>query len=106
LRSLPTDSGTALGIADNGRHAREVAITCKRERVHRPHTVPPAGLAELAKTDPSVLVVNADDTARRSPRRWGEGLLAALGTGGFDQRHGPRIGIGAGVLGELRFWLR
>jgi type VII secretion ATPase EccA len=64
LRSLPTDSGTALDVAGNGRYARKVVIACKRERARRLHTIAPAELAELAKTDPSVLVVNADDMAR------------------------------------------
>jgi ESX secretion system protein EccA len=64
LRSLPTDSGTALDVAGDGRYARKVAIACKRERARRLHTVAPAELAELAKSDPSVLVVNADDMAR------------------------------------------
>jgi len=41
-----------------------VVIACKRERARRLHTVAPAELAELAKRDPSVLVVNDDDTAR------------------------------------------
>jgi SpoVK/Ycf46/Vps4 family AAA+-type ATPase len=61
LRSLPTGSGTALDVAGNGRYARKVVIACKRERARRLHTVAPA---ELAKSDPSVLVVNADDMAR------------------------------------------
>jgi Holliday junction resolvasome RuvABC ATP-dependent DNA helicase subunit len=64
LRSVPTDSGTALDVAGNGRYARKVVIACKRERARRLHTVAPAELAELAKTDPSVLVVNDDDMAR------------------------------------------
>ena len=64
LRSMATDSGTALDVADNGRYARKVVIACKRERARRLHTVAPAELAELAKRDPSVLVVNDDDTAR------------------------------------------
>jgi SpoVK/Ycf46/Vps4 family AAA+-type ATPase len=64
LRSLPTGSGTALDVAGNGRYARKVVIACKRERARRLHTVAPAELAELAKSDPSVLVVNADDMAR------------------------------------------
>jgi type VII secretion ATPase EccA len=64
LRSLPTDSGTTLDVAGNGRYARKVVIACKRERARRLHTVAPAELAELAKTDPSVLVVNDDDMAR------------------------------------------
>jgi hypothetical protein len=63
LRFLPTDSGTALDVAGNGRYARKVVVACKRERVRRLHTVAPAELA-LAKTDPSVLVVNDDDMAR------------------------------------------
>ena len=64
LRSLATDSGTALDVAGNGRYARKVVIACKRERARRLHTVAPAELAELAKRDPSVLVVNDDDMAR------------------------------------------
>ena len=64
LRSLPTDSGTALDVASNGRYARKVVVGCKRERARRLHTLPPAELAELAKSDLSVLVVNADDMAR------------------------------------------
>jgi type VII secretion ATPase EccA len=64
LRSTAVDSGTALDVAGNGRYARKVIIACKRERARRLHTVPPAELAELAASDPSVLVVNADDMAR------------------------------------------
>jgi hypothetical protein len=64
LRSLPTDSGTALDVAGNGRYARKVVIACKRERARRLHVMAPAELAELAKSDPSVLVVNSDDMAR------------------------------------------
>ena len=64
LRSLPTDSGTALDVAGNGRYARKVVIACKRERARRLHVMAPAELSELAKSDPSVLVVNADDMAR------------------------------------------
>ena len=64
LRSMATDSGTALDVAGNGRYARKVVIACKRERARRLHTVAPAELAELAKRDPSVLVVNDDDMAR------------------------------------------
>jgi hypothetical protein len=44
--------------------ARKVVIACKRERAPRLHVMAPAELAELANTDPSVLVVNDDDTAR------------------------------------------
>jgi hypothetical protein len=64
LGSLPTDSGTALDVAGNGRYARKVVIACKPERSRRLHTVAPAQLAELAKTDPTLLVVNPDDMAR------------------------------------------
>ena len=35
-----------------------------RERARRLDVMAPAELAELAKTDPSVLVVNPDDLAR------------------------------------------
>ena len=64
LRSLPTDSGTALDVAGNGRYARKVVIACNRERARRLHVMAPAELAELANTEPSVLVVNSDDLAR------------------------------------------
>jgi hypothetical protein len=64
LRSMPTDSGTALDVAGNGRYARKVVIACKRERARRLHTVAPTELAELAKSDPSVLVVSDGDMAR------------------------------------------
>jgi hypothetical protein len=64
LRSLPTDSGTTLDVAGNGRYARKVVIACKRERARRLHVMAPAELSELAKADPSVLVVNSDDMAR------------------------------------------
>ena len=64
LRSLPTDSGTAFDVAGNGRYARKVVVACKRERARRLHTVAPAELVEVAKTDRSVLVVNDDDMAR------------------------------------------
>jgi hypothetical protein len=49
LRSLPTDSGTALDVAGNGRYARKVVIACKRERARRLHVMAPAELSELAK---------------------------------------------------------
>jgi hypothetical protein len=64
LRSVPKDSGALLDVAGNGRFARKVVIVCKRERARRLHPVAPAELAELAKTDPSVLVVNDDDMRR------------------------------------------
>jgi hypothetical protein len=64
LRSTPVDSGTALDVAGNGRYARKVVIACKRERARRLHTITPAELAGLARSDPSVLIVNADDMAR------------------------------------------
>ena len=64
LRFTPTDSGTNLDVAGNGRYARKVVIACKRERARRLQTIAPAELAELAKSDPSVLVVNDDDMAR------------------------------------------
>jgi type VII secretion ATPase EccA len=64
LRETPAGSGTLLDIAGNGRFARKVVIGCKRERARRLHTVAPAELAELAKADPSVLVVNDDDMRR------------------------------------------
>ncbi len=77
LRSLPTDSGTALDVTGNGRCARKVVIACKRERARRLHTVAPAELAEFAKRDPSVLVVNPDDMARAlaSTLAWGSTAL-------------------------------
>ena len=77
LRSLPTDSGTALDVTGNGRYARKVVIACKRERARRLHTVAPAELAELAERDPSVLVVNPDDMARAlaSTLAWGSTAL-------------------------------
>ena len=37
---------------------------CKHERARRLSTMPPAELAELAKADPSALVVNEDDMGR------------------------------------------
>ena len=49
LRSLPTDSGTSLDVAGNGRYARKVVIACRRERTRRLHVVV-AELSELAKT--------------------------------------------------------
>ncbi|MCW2691088.1 MAG: ATPase, central domain protein [Mycobacterium sp.] len=58
------DSGTALDVAGNLRYVRKVVIARKRERARRLHTVAPTELAELAKTDPSVLVVNDDDMRR------------------------------------------
>jgi type VII secretion ATPase EccA len=64
LRDTPVDVGSALDVAGNGRYARKVVIACKRERARRLHTVPPQELAELAKTDPSVLIVNNDDMRR------------------------------------------
>jgi type VII secretion ATPase EccA len=64
LRSTPVDSGTALDVAGNGRYARKVIVACKRERARRLHTIPPAELAEVAKANPTVLVVNDDDMRR------------------------------------------
>jgi hypothetical protein len=64
LRSVPTDSGAALDVAGNGRYPRKVVIACTRERARRLHTVAPARMAEPAKTDPTLLVVNPDDMAR------------------------------------------
>jgi hypothetical protein len=46
LRSIATESGTALDVESNGRYARKVVIACKRERARRLHTVAPAELAE------------------------------------------------------------
>jgi hypothetical protein len=39
LHSVTTDSGTALGLAGNGSHARRAVIACKRERARRLHAV-------------------------------------------------------------------
>jgi type VII secretion ATPase EccA len=64
LRSTQHESGTKLDSAGNGRYARKVVIACKRERARRLHTVAPHDLKELAKADPSVLIVNDDDMAR------------------------------------------
>lgn len=64
LRCTAVDSGTALDVAGNGRYARKVIIACKRERARRLHTIAPADLASKAQTDPTILVVNADDMAR------------------------------------------
>src|SRR5262245_52092691 len=40
LRPLPTDSGTALDVAGNGRYARKVVIACKGERALIAHRRP------------------------------------------------------------------
>ena len=64
LRDTVVQEGTALDVAGNGRYARKVVIACKRERARRLHTVAPPDLAELAKSDPSALIVSADDMAR------------------------------------------
>jgi len=64
LRRTAVPAGTALDVAGNGRYARKVVIACKRERARRLHTVAPQDLAELARTDPSMLTVSADDMAR------------------------------------------
>ena len=64
LRGTPHEVGTLLDFAGNGRYARKVVIACKRERARRLHTATPRELAELAKTDPSVLVVNQEDMRR------------------------------------------
>lgn len=64
LRGTAVETGTALDVAGNGRYARKVVIACKRERARRLHTVAPQELAELASTDPSVLVVSDDDMHR------------------------------------------
>ena len=64
LRDTPVASGTALDVAGNGRYARKVVIACKRERARRLHTIPPHELAEMAKQDPGVLIVQEDDMRR------------------------------------------
>jgi hypothetical protein len=64
LRGTAAPAGTALDVAGNGRYARKVVIACKRERARRLHTVAPTDLAELARADPSALIVSADDMAR------------------------------------------
>jgi hypothetical protein len=51
--SYKVQEGTALDVAGNGRYARKVVVACKRERARWLHTVAPADLAELAKSDPS-----------------------------------------------------
>ena len=73
LRATPTDAGTALDIAGNGRYARKVVIACKRERARRLSSNTPEELAALAAADPSVLVVNTDDMRRA--------LASSLSTG-------------------------
>jgi hypothetical protein len=78
--SYKVQEGTALDVAGNGRYAREVVVACKRERARRLHTVSPPDLAELAKSDPSALIVSADDMARA--------LASALTAGDPEQlRH-------------------
>src|SRR5260370_5485434 len=52
LRSLPTDSGTALDVAGNGRYARKVVIARNRERARRLHGVAPVELSCLATSAP------------------------------------------------------
>jgi type VII secretion ATPase EccA len=64
LRATPTDAGTALDIAGNGRYARKVVIACKRERARRLSSNTPEELSALAAADPSVLIVNTDDMSR------------------------------------------
>ena len=64
LRATPTDAGTALDIAGNGRYARKVVVACKRERARRLSSNTPEELAALAAADPSLLVVNTDDMDR------------------------------------------
>ena len=73
LRATPTDAGTALDIAGNGRYARKVVIACKRERARRLSSNTPEELAALAAADPLVLVVNNHDMRRA--------LASSLGTG-------------------------
>jgi hypothetical protein len=65
-RETRLESGTALGVAGNGRYARKVVIACKRERARRLHTVAPRELAVVAKSDPSLLIFNEDDMRRAS----------------------------------------
>ncbi len=63
LRSLPTDSGRPwMSRATDGMRTR--LLSPANGRARRLHVMAPAELAELAKTDPSVLVVNSDDMAR------------------------------------------
>jgi type VII secretion ATPase EccA len=64
LGGTPTDAGTALDVAGNGRYARKVVIACKRERARRLSGNTPEELAALADSDPTVLVVNTDDMSR------------------------------------------
>lgn len=47
-----------------GQNAQRTILACKRERARRQHIVSLAELSKLAKTEPSVLVVNEEDMAR------------------------------------------
>ena len=53
LRATPTDAGTALDIAGNGRYARKVVVACKRERARRLSSNTPEELAALAAASAS-----------------------------------------------------
>jgi hypothetical protein len=72
LRSVSTDSGTALDVAGNGRYARKVVIACKRERARRLHTVTPLSWPSWPR--PTRRCWWSTTTARggRWPRRWHE----------------------------------
>jgi hypothetical protein len=67
----PSGTNILVGIDVVGGHVQRrrrvlAAVACKRERARRLHVMAPAVLAELAKTDPSALVVSDDDLARAS----------------------------------------
>ncbi len=74
LRSVPTESGTALDVAGNGRYAHKVVIACKRERARRLHTLPPRRVGRV-------------------------GEVRSVGARGQRRRHGPGIGVGARLGG-------
>ena len=63
LRATPTDAGTALDIAGNGRYARRWSLPANGS-APGDSAVTPGGIGRLAAADPSLLVVNTDDMAR------------------------------------------
>ena len=66
LLAQPSEEGTMLDVAGNGRYARNIVDACKIERARRLYRAAPQpqDLDQLVRTDPSVLRVNVDDMQR------------------------------------------
>lgn len=66
LLALPSEEGTMLDVAGNGRYARNIVDACKIERARRLYRAAPQpqDLDQLVRTDPSVHRINVDDMQR------------------------------------------